>query len=563
MSSSTETPSPIDRPDATQATVDALVTSGIDHVFGLPGTTIMGLIDVMAGREGLRYLSVRHEQAAAHMADGFWRASERMAACLASRGPGAANLTIGVHNAYAESIPLLALVGQVPDALAHRESFEEVDLVALFRPLSKWAVEVHDPQRVSEFVRRAVRTARAGRPRPVFVSLPLDVLQAPIDMPTERLSADASAPAPAPQALDEAAAVMHAAGHPVIVVGGGMLRPRWDDALIELAERWEAPVVTTWMRKNAFPNSHRLYAGTLGYGAHDAAEAAVSGADALLALGCRFSEFTTKRYTLLDPATAIVQVDVDAEEIGAVHPVAVGVTSDAGEACRALAERFAGHVAGPSSTARAVALHAAYREQSAPPAVADTTGGVPSALIVAALRRAIEVHDVVVVQDTHSFGPWVSRYVEFDRPGTYYAAAGGSMGWGFPAALGVQAARPNERVIAVCGDGSFWMVAQELETAVRERLPVVTVVTNNFAYGNTRDRQLHAHGGRYAGVFYDNPDFAEYARLCGAHGERVEVGDDLDAALDRALASGLPAVVDVIQHRLEGLPEEMRPLPAR
>jgi acetolactate synthase-1/2/3 large subunit len=188
---------------------------------------------------------------------------------------------------------------------------------------------------------------------------------------------------------------------------------------------------------------------------------------------------------------------------------------------------------------------------------------VGSGAVIAALADVLAETPAIIVQDAHSFGPWVLRHLEFDAPGRYYAAAGGSMGWGVPAALGIQAARPQERVIAVCGDGSFWMVAQELETAVREGLPVVFVITNNFSYGNTRDRQRHAHGGRYVGTFYANPDFAAFARLLGAHGERVEREEDVAGALRRALASGLPAVVDVIQDRHEGLPDDLQPPPAR
>jgi acetolactate synthase-1/2/3 large subunit len=188
---------------------------------------------------------------------------------------------------------------------------------------------------------------------------------------------------------------------------------------------------------------------------------------------------------------------------------------------------------------------------------------VSSAELVAALRTVLGATKATLVQDTPSLGPWIQRHLDFAAPDSYYASGGGSMGWGFPAAMGMQLARPDERFITVSGDGSFWMVAQDLETAVRERLPVVTVINNNFAFGNTRDRQRTAHDGRYLGVFYSNPDFAAFARLLGAHGERVESGAGLVPALERALASGLPAVVDVIQDRHEGLPPGLLPPTAR
>lgn len=571
MSSSTDhqpVTAPADDPGAVtgaEAVVQALADVGVEHVLGLPGTTIMDVIDVLAGHPGLRYLSVRHEQAAAHMADGYWRARERLAACLVSRGPGAANLAIGMHNAYAESVPVLALVGQVPDALVHREAFEELDLVAFFAPLTKWALEVHDTRRLGELVTRAARTAVSGRPRPVMVSVPLDVLQARGERPPAVIApSPPRSPRPDPDDLDEVRALLLGARRPTVVLGGGMLRPRWSDDVVALARTLGAPVVTTWMRQNAYPNQDEHFVGTLGYGAHEAAERAVGGADVILALGCRFSEFATRRYTLVPADAAIVQVDIDPQEIGSIYPQALGVVSDAWAVAASLARGLAGATPSSAVRERTAELRRAYeRQRLVPDDVPQPPHGVGSAALAAALQRLVRAEDAIVVQDTHSFGPWLARYVSFDRPGTHYGAAGGSMGWGVPAALGVQLARPNERVVTVCGDGSFWMVAQELETAMREDLPVVFVVTNNFSYGNTRDRQRVAHGGRYAGVFHDNPDFAAFARLLGAHGERVEHDADLDAAFERALAAGTAAVVDVIQHTMEGLPPDLVPPPAK
>jgi acetolactate synthase-1/2/3 large subunit len=544
----------------TEAIVDALQAAGVDHVFGLPGTTIMGLIDVLGRREGIRYLSVRHEQTAAHMADGFWRASGRPAVALASRGPGAANLAIGVHNAFAESVPLIALVGQVPDELAHRDAFEEMDLVGFFKPITKWAVEIHAADRIGELVTRAVGAAQAGRPRPVLVSIPLDVQGREVSGERPRAPAEPRHPAPDAGAIADAVELLERSARPVLVLGGGALRTRHSEEIVALAEALRAPVVTTWMRKNAFPNRHECFAGTLGFGSHESAERAVREADAIVALGCRFSEFTTRRYSLIPAATPVLQVDVDAEEIGAVQPVAIGLVGDASAVAGTLASAVDG---GERDDGWRASLRSAYRDESVLPGATGGAGAVASSAVIAGLAEVLRESPAVVVQDAHSFGPWVSRYLEFDEPGRYYAAAGGSMGWGLPAALGVQAARPAERVIALCGDGSFWMVAQDLETAVREDLPVVVVVLNNFSYGNTRDRQRHSHGGRYFGTFYDNPDFAAFARLLGAHGERVEHGSELAGAVGRALASGLPAVVDVIQDRHEGLPGDLRPLPAR
>lgn len=553
-----------ERARVAETIVDCFQARGVDHVFGLPGTTVMDIIDVLGRREGIRYLSVRHEQAAAHMADGFWRASGRIAVAMASRGPGAANMAIGVHNAHAESVPLLALVGQVPNAIAHRDTFEEMELVDTFRPMTKWAVEIGSGGRVAELLTRALEAATIGRPRPVFVSIPVDVQAEETNRHTAKAPTDLVYPSATRDDLAGAVALLESAQRPVILLGGGMLRSSFCTDVIALAEKLDAPVATTWMRKNAFPNGHRCYAGSLGYGAHHSAERAVREADVLLALGCRFSEFTTKRYTLVGNATSIIQVDIDPEEIGKVYPARVGVVGDAWGVVASLNRAVSETARLEARSAWTVDLRGEYEKLCVvPPRAERGSPGVTSEALVKALGRALEGSGAILVQDAHSFGPWISRHITFDAPGRYFAAAGGSMGWGLPAAIGVKAARPDEIVVAVCSDGSFWMVAQEFETAVREGLPVVVVVVNNFSYGNTRDRQLHAHGGRFVGVFYENPDFAALATSLGGHGERVERDDELEGAIARALASGKAAIVDVIQDRFEGLPGDMQPLPAR
>ena len=590
--------------------VAALAGAGVRHVFGLPGTTIMDILDALARQDTVRYITVRHEQVAAFMADGYARASGRVGVCLASRGPGAANMVIGVHNSHAESIPILAVVGQVGDDIAARHAFEETDLLTMFAPMTKWAVEVHDTARIPELTVRAVRTAAAGRPGPVLLSLPLDVQQRalpPAGAPRDGALSPGAAPAPgAPQVTDglpagriyrpgadpegaaHAARLLAAARRPVLIVGGGVTGDRAHAAVTALAAACGAPVVTTWLRKSQFPNDDPHYAGVLGYGAHPAAEAAVRGADLILALGCRFSEFTSRRWTLVPAGTAVIHVDIDAAEIGRIVPVTVGLQADAALAAESISQALgtpAGAPGAPASPGRPGSagqdtppardawrhdLRRRYEAESRLPGGPDEGGHagppaqpVPSAALVAELQAAVHRHRALLVQDVHTFGPWIARYLQIPEPGSYFAAAGGSMGWGLPAALGIQVARPDRRMIAVLGDGSFWMVAQDLETAVRERLPVVCVVVNNFAYGNTRDRQRIAHGRRYLGVFYGNPDFAAFARLLGAHGERVEKSSDLAGAIDRAVASGKPAVVDVIQDAHEGLPPGMEPPAAR
>lgn len=548
-----------------EITAAALRQEGVEHVFGLPGTTVMHLIDAFARTECPRFVSVRHEQVAAFMADGFARASGKVGVCLASRGPGAANLAIGVHNAHAEAVPVLALVGQVPDGIYYRDSFEEMDLVRFFEPMTKWAAEIHRADRVPELMQRAVRTALSGRPGPVLASLPLDVQVAEHDSPLQR-SYRVAHPAPPQPAVDEAVRLLATAERPVVILGGGMQDTTFDDDLVKLVERMRIPVVTTWMRKNVFPNDSDLFCGSLGYGALPVSEQLVREADVVLALGCKFSEFTTKNWTLLPDDARLIHVDVAEEVLGRVHVPEVGIHADAHRTVSALVAAGTADIgtdrsAFESRTKRAASARSTYLQQAQLPGV-SSSGGVSSADLVRSLATVLSETPAVLVQDAPSLGTWIQRYLDFTTPGSFYAASGGSMGWGMPAAMGMQLARPDARIMAVCGDGSFWMVAQDLETAVRENLPVVTIVNNNFSYGNTRDRQRVAHDGRYSGVFYGNPDFAEFARLVGAHGERVEHARDVTPAIRRALDSGKPAVVDVVQDVHEGLPPDLVPISA-
>lgn len=544
--------------------IACLQAEGIKVVAGVPGTTVMDVIDSLARQNDIRFVLTRHEQVAGFLADGMSRGGAAPGVALVSRGPGAANLCIAVQNAFDESIPMVVLVGQVPSGIAERRAFEEMDVVATFRPMSKWVVEVHDVTRVPELLQRAVRTSVSGRPGPVVVSLPLDVLQSPVPEGVGPLPRCRShPPAPAPAAIEHAVAVLAGAQRPVVVVGGGAHGPA--SAYVELADRLGAPLITTWMRQSLIPHDVEAYLGALGYGAHDLTERAVREADVLLALGCRFSEFTTKRWTLLSEHTRLVHVDIDPVELGRVYVPEVGITSDAGLAAASLLDRLS--AAGSDQRQHRRRLREEYLRVSSLDAKElrmDQPGsGVSSISALRVLQSLADRSDVQLLQDAPSFAPWTHRYLRLSRPGTLHASAGGAMAWGMPAAMGIALARPSERMVTVSGDGSFWMIAQDFETCVREDIPLVNIIMNNSAYGNTRDRQRLAHDGRYLGVFYENPDFAEFARSLGGHGSRVERDEDLADAVGRALSQDQPAIIDVVQDQMYGLPPGLVPLQAR
>ncbi|SFL31379.1 thiamine pyrophosphate-binding protein [Geodermatophilus ruber] len=570
MTRSAPSPAPADpSPSRTGAdlVVACLQAEGIELVAGVPGTTVMDLLDSLARQDTIRFVATRHEQVAGFLADGVSRSGAGLGVCLASRGPGAANLAIAVQNAYDESVPVLVLIGQVPGGITERRSFEEMDVLATFRPMTKWSVEVHRVERIPELLQRAVREAVSGRPGPVVVSLPLDVLQAPAApqlQPAPRRRSHP--PAPAEAAVREAVELLAGAERPVILLGGGAVGG--PERYLRLAERLSAPLLTTWMRQSVVPHDHPAYLGALGYGAHEVTERIVREADVLLALGCRFSEFTTKRWTLLSPTTRLVHVDIDATELGRVYLPEVGMVSDAG----LVAESLAAAPAPPAGRAdarraRLADLRAEFDRVTSLDAeelaADDPGGGVSSLSAVRVLQELADRDGILLLQDAPSFAPWTHRHLRLSRPRSLYASAGGAMAWGLPAGMGLALARPDQRVVTVSGDGSFWMVAQDFETCVREGIGVVNVVMNNFAYGNTRDRQRTAHGGRYLGVFYGNPDFAAFARSLGGYGERVETDADLAAAVDKALAQDRPAIIDVVQDRMYGLPPGLTPPAAR
>ncbi|MEQ3549852.1 thiamine pyrophosphate-binding protein [Pseudonocardia nematodicida] len=545
--------------------VACLVAEGIEIVTGVPGTTVMDVIDGIAREPRIRFVATRHEQVAGFMADGASRAGAAPGTALVSRGPGAANLAIAVQNAYDESVPMLVLVGQVSGAIVERRAFEEMDVVATFRPMSKWAVEIHDVARIPELLQRAIRASVSGRPGPVVVSLPLDVLQHPV--PDGVVAAPRwrpYPPAPAPDAVTEAARLLAGAERPVLLLGGGAVGD--PGPYLALAERTGAAVVTTWMRQSLVPYKTPGYVGCLGYGAHEVTEQVVREADVLVAFGCRFSEFTTKRWTLVSDETALIHVDVDPEELGRVHPPRLALVADARLAAQALLDR-AERTVGDAGRERLAGFRGCFEEATDLTADAlagdDPRGGVSGASGVRALQHVLDRPDTVLVQDAPSFVPWMQRHLRVPRARSVFGSAGGAMAWGLPAAMGIALARPRQRVVTVSGDGSFWMVAQDFETCVREGIPLVNLVMNNFAYGNTRDRQRAAHGERYLGVFYDNLDFAGFARSLGGYGARVETDDGLLPAVESALDQDRPAIIDVLQHPMYGLPPGLTPLPAR
>lgn len=535
-----------------QAVVDVMAREGVRRVFCVPGESYLGVLDALYDHDAIQLISNRHEGGAAFMADAYAKVSGEVGVCMATRGVGASNLTIGVHTAYQDSTPMVVLLGDIEREFEYREAFQEVDLPAFFKPISKWSIEIRDARRIPELLHRAFHVARSGRPGPVVVSLAHDMLADELDLAP---AAHPTAGAPAPyrtgcvcastESIDEALTMLQAAQRPVVLVGGGVLRSGATDTLVAVAERLHLPVVTAFRRFDAFPNQHPCYAGWLGYGPQPALLSYMHNADVALVLGTRLSQVTTQDYTLFGPDTRLIHVDISPDVFGKSYPPTLFIVSDAEAFLQGIQARAVGHGT-PDRETTVQALHDAYIAFSRPRQdYADTHVDLDG------LMHDFIEHgpsDAIITSDAGNFFGWLVRYYKFNRPGTYVGPTSGAMGYGLPSAIGAKLARPDLPVVTFAGDGGFLMTCQELETAVRYDVPIVAIVVNNGLYGTIRAHQARHFPGRTVGTVLGNPDFAAMARSFGAHGERVHRNADFVPALQRALAAGKPAVIEVLSN---------------
>ena len=538
-------------PSGGRVVVDLLKAEGVRYIFGIVGATFLDVLDALYDDPSVQYINVRHEQAAAFMADGLARVTGQPGVCLVTSGPGATNLLTGVAAAHVAHSPVVSLVGGVERAHQGRDAFQDYDLVGMFRPVTKLAVQVNQPERIAETVRGALRTAMSGRRGPVLVEIPRDVLAAPVPdgaaLATEHYRVTHAPPAH-PDAIRAAAERLARAERPLLLVGGGVSWAGANALVVRLAEQYGLPMITAYGRNDAVPNDHALYVGPLGRAGSPEAAAACRRADLLLAVGSRLGHFTTHfddRY--VKAQTAIVQIDVEARDIGRYYPVAVGIQADAGQACQALLEALARAGARPAPAdwrREAEGLREQRRARLAAETALTATPIKPQR-VYAELRRALPPGTIVAL-DAGAAPAYGYDRLHFTEPRTFLTPLDlGGLGFAFPVALGAKLGRPAAPVLAVHGDGGFLMNAQEIETAVRHRIDVVTLVMNNDCWGSEKAYQREFFGGRYIGCDIGNPRYDDYARLFGAAGFRVEHPDQVGDVLKSALAAGKPAIVEV------------------
>ena len=514
---------------------DQLAIHGTDTVFCVPGESYIPLLDGLHDGS-IRVVTCRNEAGAANMAEAFGKLTGRPGICMVTRGPGATHASVGLHTAFQDSTPLILLVGQVDSGAMGREAFQEIDYRQMFAPLAKWVAQVEHADRIPELVSRAFVTACSGRPGPVVLALPEDVLAASTDV------ADA-APFRIPSvgvdgnAIAQLRALLEGAERPFAIVGGaGWTRAASRDVRVFL-EANAIPAGAAFRRQDVLDNDAAIYAGDVGVGINPKLAARIREADLLLAIGPRLGEATTSRYTLLDvptPTQKLVHVHVGADELGRVYQAELPIAASP-EAFGAAAADLRVDPRWRTWTAAARADYEGWQQVETMP------GAIDLASCIAHVRECVP--DAIVTNGAGNHTLWIHRFWRFHEYPTQLAPTSGAMGYGLSAAIAAKMVAPERTVICFSGDGDFLMLGQELATAVQYKLPLIALIVDNGMYGTIRMHQERHFPGRVVGTALRNPDFAAYATAFGAYGELVERTEDFADAFGRALECGVPAVL--------------------
>ena len=526
---------------AAQALVDQLLIQGVSHAFCVPGESYLPVLDALRD-SGIVMTVCRQEGGMAMMAEAVGKATGRPGVCFVTRGPGATNAAAGVHIAYQDSTPMILFVGQVKRRFKGRDSWQELDYKQVFGGIAKWATEIDDPDRVSEIVARAFHVAMSGRPGPVVVALPQDVLSlASLAIDAPKVEAPETAPLPAD--MMRLHGLLSAAKRPMVILGGG----RWDEAaraaMQRFVERFDMPVATSHRRTGLYDARHPNYAGELGLSPNPKLIERIRSSDLLMVVGGRFGDVPSQGYSLIDiptPQMTMAHVFPDAEELGAVYQPALPIHASPKGFAAAL-ETLSPPVVIPWRGEREQA-QADYRAWSEVPTAQP--GGVNLGEIVVWLRDHL-AKDAILCNGAGNYAAWINRYNRNSALTGHIAPTSGSMGYGFPAAVAMKRLYPDRPVVALAGDGDFLMTGQEFATAVQYALPVVVIVCDNGIYGTIRAHQERDFPGRVSATDLVNPDFAAYARAFGGFGATVETTAEFETAFRAAEASGLPSIVHV------------------
>lgn len=521
---------------------DALVLHGADTVFCVPGESFLAFLDAAhSRRDRLRIVTCRQEGGAAYMAEATGKLTGRPGLCFVTRGPGACNAAIGVHTAFQDSTPMVLLIGQVKRAFRGREAYQEVEFRQMFAPLAKHVEEVDDAARLPEAVARAFALAQSGRPGPVVLALPQDVLEQRVQVADSRVAIVAETH-PLPAQMQRLRQLLAAAERPLAIVGGSL----WSDVAARqftaFAERWDLPVAASFRRQAIIDNRSPCYAGELGTSLDPALGQRIRSADLLLVVGALLGEVDTQGYTLVDaphPNQTLIQVLPSSEQFGRVYTPALAITATPAPFVAALA------ALPPPDARRGTGWAEAIRAEAAANRVPTLCpGAVDLGRVVAELAELLP-DNAIICHGAGNYTGWVQRYYRFRGFNTQLAPINGSMGYGLPAAIAACLRHPERPVVAFAGDGCLMMVVQELATAIQQGLAPIILVVDNSRYGTIRAHQERAYPGHTIATDLVNPDFVQLARAFGAWAARVERTEDFAAAFAAARASGRLAVLDI------------------
>jgi len=523
-----------------QILVESLVALGATKSFGVPGESYLAVLDALHDTNGkLDFVLCRNEGGAAFMAAAWGKLTGTPGICMVTRGPGATNASIGVHTARQDSAPMLLFVGQIGADMRGREAFQEVDYRAMFGTVAKWAVEIDNIDRIPEILSRAWKTATTGRPGPVVIALPEDMLTDVSDVAPLAAPAHYAAPAPRADAVEKARAVLAAAQKPLIMLGGCNWSDAGRQALQNFAEASDIPVVSAFRYQDQFDNHSAAFAGEAGVGMTPNVKRLIAEADTILAINLRFGEMTTDGYTLLDvpvPKQALIHVHGCDGEIGKIYVPTIGIQAGPNEFAQALTP-----VSGPWGPWR----EQARAEWEASFAAPSQPSPVDMVQVMAWLQERLP-EDVILTNGAGNFTVWPNKFFKFGQAATLLAPQSGAMGYGLPAAIAAKVADPTRTVVCFAGDGDFQMNCQELATAAKAGARPIVLIINNGIYGTIRAHQERHYPERVSGTTMSvNPDFVALAKAYGFHGERVKTTEDFAAAFERALASKTGAVLDL------------------
>jgi acetolactate synthase-1/2/3 large subunit len=525
-----------------QILVDQLLAQGVERLACVPGESYLAVLDALHDAK-IDVLVCRNEGGAAMMAEAYGKLTGKPGICFVTRGPGATNASHGIHIAAQDSTPMILFIGQVERAMREREAFQEVDYKAFFGSMAKWVVEVESAARLPELLARAFRVACQGRPGPVVIALPEDVLTELADVPDAPKVIPAES-APTPQDMGRFADLLRTAKKPLFILGGSRWSPEAQKSLISFAEKFGVGITTSFRRAHLFPSDHPNYVGDVGIGPNPKLAARVKEADLLVLLGARMSEMPSSSYSLIDipnPRQTLVHIHPGAEELGRVYQPALAIQASPNAFCSALAD-----LAQPNDRPWADATRVARQDFLD---WTDTPQKLPGKFqygeAMKWLRERLPA-DAIITNGAGNYAIWIHRYYRFRKFGTQLAPTSGSMGYGVPAAVMAKRQRPDSPVVCFAGDGCFMMNGQEFATAVQYDIPLIVVVLDNSMYGTIRMHQEREYPGRVSATVLKNPDFADYAKAFGGHGERVEKTEDFAPAFERAVQSGKPAIIHCI-----------------